>query len=343
MSSKYKNIDLNYIKFNNNTFYVKWQLTRWCNFSCPFCSSRKDNVLVSQEEINQKAISLNNLLLSINKKAFKLKFIGGECCVYDLIQIIDKFTIPVKSISIVTNFYRELDYYKNLYSYCRKRKIEFLLNCSWHDQNIDFDNKFYELTYWCRQMNFKEPMVIFVLRNEEDCELVEKYKTNNINRISILLERDQNGKVISKSFTRDYFQKFNSTKIQLDSGKYLVSFKHENIQCNSLSWLMNSFEEGGFITEGRLCNAGINSIAVNSDGKIYKDSCRYLYENKDMLIGNIDENKLELPIKPIICHVNSYKNNKDIRCVLCTEHGLGKITDHNAYSKIISEVSNDEQ
>lgn len=331
----YKNTDLDYIKFNNNTFYVKWCITRWCNFNCAFCNFKKDNFLFSQDEINEQAIILNNLLSDKIKKDFKLKFIGGEPCVYDLTQILDRFTISIKSISIVTNFYRELDYYKDLYLYCNKKHIEFLLSCSWHDQNKKFDSKFYELTDWCRENNLKDPGVIFVLRNESDCKLIEKYKKDNIKRISILLERDKYGKVINRPDMIKYFNDFNSNKLNLRTGKYSVSINHKEVICNSLSWLTNLLEEGGFVTEGRLCDAGINSIVINPDGKIYRDSCRYLYENDDLLIGNINEKVLNLPTEPLICRINTYKNNKDVRCILCNDHGFDKIIDYDSYNKVI--------
>ena len=194
------NKDIKRITYTGNTFFVKWYTNTWCNFHCPYCF--QDNSLIfkeTQEELEKKAEYINKLLFAndVNTKfkGLDLRLIGGECTIYDLTKLVDKFELPIKRLGITTNFSRSIDYFKNLYEYCKSKNILLILNCSYHLENKNFFDKMLELSDWCKQNNFRIPDTTIVLGKDFDTTNLLKYIDLGLSKITIKIQRRPDGTV----------------------------------------------------------------------------------------------------------------------------------------------------
>lgn len=86
---------------------------------------------------------------------------------------------------------------------------------------------------------------------------------------------------------------------------YKVTFKDGTIaEFKSISNFLSNLDEEGFIPNNFICYAGFNGILINWDGKAYRTNCQEL-EGAEM--GNIDNDIIYLPTKPILCTNKSYR------------------------------------
>ena len=119
-----------------------------------------------------------------------LKLIGGECTIYNLIAVLDKFTVNIKNISLTTNFFRPNQYFKDLFSYCRSRCINLSLCLSKHEENKNFYDKALDLTLWCRENDYKDPEICIVAPFDLNYLDLTKYMDLGLKRIRISPVRD---------------------------------------------------------------------------------------------------------------------------------------------------------
>ncbi len=303
-------------------FLISWHVTGWCNFHCPYCIDGKGKSALNSIESVKEMTEKINIFIENNvdsSKSVKLRLYGGEPSIYPWPNILEKIT-RLNSLVLPTNFSNSLNYYKELYLYCYKRKIKLILNCSCHPEAKDFVAKIIELTNWCRQQKAKgihilEPIVTFVVDDSFNFNIINELETNRVDKIKLTVKRDLNNKKIEicdflKKKVLEYNKKYQKLypypqlKIVFDNGieaKYI----------NSTS-LISKFNDGGFDPTGFYCNAGVNSIAIESNGDVLLARCDYLRQKR---IGNIYDDNFKLKKDIFRCELN--KNSNDSRCALC--------------------------
>ena len=107
---------------DKNVFKISWKMTDYCPYSCSYCymsdavekaRAKKDNP--TQEQCELIASQFDKYLETHAKpeQTVWLHLIGGEVAIFDLIGILDKIK-RLNHISIATNLYRPLEYWKKL-------------------------------------------------------------------------------------------------------------------------------------------------------------------------------------------------------------------------------------
>lgn len=322
MNEFYKSKIIKEISPISNCFLISWHVTGWCNFHCPYCidglGKSKFTTISDVENVSKKINTFieNNINL---EQPVKLRLYGGEPSAYPWINILNNIK-RLDSLVMPTNFSNSLEYYKELYLYCNKRNVNFILNCSCHPEATDFVNKMIALTNWCREQRklgiyLSEPINTFVIDDNFDLSPIKILENNNINKIKFTIKRDiHNKKVKVSDFWEnkvlEYDEKYQNL-IHSPQLKVTLTDGSEDYFINSTS-LISKFEDGGFDPTGFYCNAGINSIAIETNGDVLLSRCDYLKSN---YIGNIFDENFKLDKKTFKCELN--KNDGDSRCALC--------------------------
>ena len=313
----YKNKDIVEIKNLNNFFVISWYITGWCNYNCPYCinSDLRCN-WIDESVIIQRAENLNNLINNnLKDKNISLKLLGGEVTYYSLERILDKIT-KLDKVSLITNLSQPVEYFIDLAKYLDKREIKFVLICSKHEQNKDFDNKFIMLSKKLRELNtltgrkfaFFEPQLNVVVDDNFDWKTLDIFVNNGIIKINPTVKRDLNEKNIEiknstllkiKNFKEEQ-EKFVINKTKKLS--YRVIFNDCEKDFNSALSLTNYLDNNGFLSKGFMCNAGVKTLAIMPNGDVFKCSCPYLINYK---IGNINNYEdINLDFKNVICNIS---------------------------------------
>ena len=306
------------IELTQNYFLINWHLTEWCNYNCPYCCNvqRKDKPkFIPEKEIENRLININDKII---KKVDQnilifLKLIGGEVSFYNWIKLLDKVE-RLDKITMVTNFSQKLEYYQDLYKYCRKRNISLILLCSYHEENKDYFKKSIDLYKWCLENGFSRPSIRLMVGKNFDISLIDKYKQNGItpnlskirdaNNKVLPLPEDVDNKLMTSIFTR-----------KAPFGKLKVTYKDNNVEYfkNEVS-LTNYIQNNGFDPTGFVCSAGTTTLYIDDKGNVTKGGCRYLF---DKYLGNIVSDDIEIPTENIICRLNENNTGERKYCSLC--------------------------
>jgi len=315
--SLYKNSDIKSIEYSRNVYRIKWRLTGWCNFHCPYCIDRlnkeekgkwnTNNLLVNRAKKLNEFIKYNNI-----KSPIHLSLLGGEVTFLDLKSIISNID-NISNINLTTNFSKDVNYFKDLFIWCKNKNIKLFINCSYHEENSNFYSKFIELNDWCKLNHFSTPRISRVITEDVDIESwIKPYTDNGINKI--MLTRNKN--VYTDEFNLLSTKQLNDSielakNYENDNKKpkdYKVTFKDNTVKYfTSISHFLNNLDNDGFIPNGFMCNCGMNGIMVNWDGNIYGSHC---FELGNKPLGNIDTENILIPNKLYYC------NNTEIRCCL---------------------------
>lgn len=317
--SKYKTENIKYIKSLHPYFLINWHVTGWCNYHCPYCINAKIRTeWIDESVVVEEAKRINNLILSNKLKYNKiaLRLIGGEVSFYNWPLILDNIKLLHK-IVIVTNFSNELNYYKDLYNYCKKRNINLFISVSKHNENIDFDNKIIELTKWCRDNNYKDPQVTIIANNNLDTDYIENLKLKGIKRIRVSLVRDLN-----QFCSIDYADRKSTLRYNEEYRKNSNSYRQFEVTfmdgskeqfCNS-SEITNLMSDGGFNPEGFYCDSGCSTIAILPNGDVVRNICSFL---RDKPLGNLFKDDILIPADGVMCEINKKFDTDRKRCTLC--------------------------
>jgi len=331
----YKMNNILSIEPTKDYFMICWHMTGWCNYHCHYCiAEHLRTKWIDENVIIKRAINLNNFINKNIDKNRKIvyKLSGGEVTYYNLPKILDNIQ-RLDKVIVATNLSQKLDYYYELEDYCFKRNIQLVLLCSWHDENKNFENKFIELTNWCRskpkqKFNYKDPQATIVVTKNFDKTKLNKLLDNNLWRIRLTRERDANQKNVSLSnemldYVYEYNRLYDSKAITNEkSFCYKVTYSNGEQKFACASNLTNFLDSSGFIPDGYYCTAGIDSIAVLPNGNISLARCDYLINN---ILGSIDNyENIQLPKDGIICHLNGNSSEKNKRCDLCAGTRLFK-------------------
>ena len=323
----FKNSDILSIEYTRKVFRVKWRLTGWCNFHCPYCINKGNSENSGEWNTNdiliERAKKINKFLKESNiRYPLHLNLIGGEVMFLDLIKILSNID-NISNLNITTNFSRDLEYFKTLFNWSRANKIKLFINCSWHEESKNFKEKFIQLTNWCRNNKFSLPRASFVITDKVNLdELLSGYKDAGITKIVLQKVKDNSTDIIfdvlnSKNEATILNSNRSYEKINTQPKDYKVTFKDGSVEeFTSISNFLTRLDAGGFIPNGYRCSSGLNGILINWDGQVYRTNCIEL-ENRP--IGNIDTDVIRLPKEYYIC------NNKETRCCLRNGSSVYKI------------------
>lgn len=297
-------------------FKVSWKMTNSCNYRCPYCYMAKavakgDNH-TSEETVLKIASKIDDITsIQAKGRTVQLHLIGGEVSQYNLINVLDKIK-KVRKLIIVTNFSAPTDYWLNLKSYCKKRKIQPNIIASFHLTQCDHEG-FIEKAI---KVHASVKSVINPDNINEYKPYFEKLKKNNI-RIEITVERDSENsckQFIDKEI-QDYVDTVNDTLVKKDVYFNVKTKDGKVIPFGTNISFINSIDIGGFDPEGFLCTAGLDDIRILPDGRLQRAGCRHASILND--IGNI-LGEYTLPTKPIICHTTEADKNGLQRHRMCT-------------------------
>ena len=334
----YYNSDIGAITYNAKTYFIKWYMNTWCNFHCPYCIQHdKSNAKDSQEVIESRAKNINQILINngINKPLF-LRLLGGECTIYNLINVLKQFTVKIDTVGITTNFSMPNSYFQELYLWGKENKIKLHLTLSYHKEHKTFFKKALEFTNWCRNNGFKDPEITLIITKDFDYNIIEKYKKLGLSRFKPILARGEGNVWLENTdLLKDWAIKLRqNNNVISDKGPYEIEIADKKIKCRNLSWLSNDIDYNGFIPDGRYCSAGVTGITIRPAGDIYRSACAML-NNKEYLIGYTNNVNTILPKDPILCKINSYQGYAS-RCNLCNHNNISKIVDQELFDKALS-------
>jgi len=326
-------------------FDVMWSLTTWCNYKCSYCFQQPHtNFMKPINEILYEASRINEIILDYKKTNVRLSLLGGEITYYDLIKVLEKFTCNLTRVVLVTNFSQRFEYFTRLYEYCKNRNIHLQLMCSYHEVGDEFFEKYIKLVKWCLDNDQPFPYVSFVLDNDFDFTIFERFKDlphslthfnvkQSVNN-SCLFPLNEETKLKWKNIVDDKFKWSNNRLIKpflerrkenaksiwwlTDERGYEVTYNN-----NDKRFLHNLKEvmmENPSILNGpvRYCTAINRNLFIEEDGNLYSCSTNVLTP-----LGNIKNyktknyhtiNDFTCEVKNCaLCHeVNIYKNLKDL-------------------------------
>ena len=324
--TKFKTENIKSIIRLKNEFLISWHTTGWCNFHCPYCVDGRDKTPFTKPElITDIAKSINKFIINNipEDKKVRLRLYGGEPSYYNWIEILDEIK-HLNTLVLPTNFSRDINYYKDLYDYCKSRNVLLVLNCSKHAEAVNYDNKIIELTKWCLDKKYMTPILTFVVNDNFNFKQLDYLKDNGIDRIRLTLERDLFGKWLPVSNnTLNLVREYNETYENKFSGKTLKIIFTDNTssEFTNTTDFNNLMSDGGFNPDGYLCDTGMNNIAIWENGDVCYNRCE-LY--RDKIIGNILTDDIKLNDKPIICTLNKSFNTTEMKCHLCHNNTIWK-------------------
>lgn len=319
--SLYKNENIQSIEYTRDVFRIKWRLTGWCNFRCPYCIDRfnkeekghwnKFDLLLTRAKNINKFLRYNNITKSIH-----LSILGGEVTYLDLKSIVSEID-NISNLNLTTNFSRELNYFEDLFVWCRSKNIKLFINCSYHEQNKNFTEKFLELTEWCKLNHFSTPRVSRVIVDDLDIEdWLKPYTDAGITKIMLTRNKDAHTDAFNLFDSKqekdsiDLASKYEFSKDNKPKDFKITLKDGTKLYFSSISHFLNNLDNDGFIPNGFNCNCGKNGVMINWDGNVYGSHC---FELADKPMGNIDQDQIKLSDKLYYC------NNSKIRC--CVRNG----------------------
>lgn len=288
---------------STNIFKLSWELTRACNYRCPYCyqQGHQEYQLENTQETMEAEAKGISLLLDEIKRPTHLHLIGGEPTLYDLLPILKSMTTPyLYSCIIVSNFSRPLEYYTEIIEYCNSRKISMTYLASFHIEETEprkHTRPFIEKVIALK--NVVRVKVVVTPENMEDYRpYVEEMVAHDV-PLSCSCARDLGNNANEDKKVRDFVEHYNSiseARVPFHPYIYCLTKDGELKDYTSNTGLLEDIE-GGFIGEGFECTAGIDIMRVNKNGDITAAPCHTGLHNK---IGNVLTG-WTIPTKPVIC------------------------------------------
>lgn len=301
-------------------FLINWHCTGWCNFHCPYCINEKwRGGWIDEQRKILEAKRINELLKRSNiNYPISFRLIGGEPGYYNWPKILE-YIEQINKITFVSNFSNTLQYYKDLYIYCKKRNINLFMGLSKHEEAVDFETKVIELTRWCKENKYSEPQVVVVADNNFDESYVKYLNANGVNRVRVSLMREETDQTnYVNPEVRDKVIYYNEV-YQSQRPKYRqyeVTFMDgSKEQFCSGSDLTNLMDGGGFNPEGFYCSSGETCLAILPNSDVVRNKCDFL---KDEILGNLLKDEITVPNDCVLCELNKKFGTTNRCCTVCT-------------------------
>ena len=307
-----------------STFKIAWQLTKWCNYSCPYCITHSDKIThreESQELIEHYVQKIHELIETKILKlpdveAIEMLFIGGEVTYYDLERVLSIIGPSyLNRLSITTNFSRDNDYFVSLNKFCNQNDIRLHLTLSYHERGggQEEQDEFVEKMLDLKRRGVRTLTAATVINEsnlEHKMQFIHRMEENGIT-LSIQRERRASGLAVLPIDVSNYIQKH--YKEDLNDKHVKVTLK-DGQTCSFVDRhsFLSALNDEGLKTQGMKCTAGINSIRIKCDGIVRRGPCKYLQDT--LTLGTLEDiNSIELPTQMITCELG-----QDKICTLCS-------------------------
>lgn len=277
---------------------VKWRLTRDCNFKCSYCLQKNcvsnlqgyTNAQEDYEACLSIADEVNRCIEEMQSTKLRLFLIGGEITIYTVEQLkalLEKLSSKkIIQLYIVTNFFRDVNYFVELEEYLKSRGIVFYLCCSLHVAGIsfeDFTKKILELKERTT-IDFKVQKVLTTQNNEN----IEKLKAFcKENEIEYLIDGDLSyksfnfkGELKCESFLR----KNPRYKVILEDGSVDYIQTRNSLMLGQEKKFEYDTRHNAFFTNGKYCTMGVDYLYIARtfiSGATQDGKCRELTPIKD--------------------------------------------------------------
>ncbi len=326
------------IKYGDDTFVLRWHMTRICNYDCKFCiqGNKKNKILSSKGESHKLRMEIADKIIEfiendLNKNFNKLNIflIGGEVTILpDFIDILKKF-INVKFdgnviIHITTN---------NSASEETLIKIKDLFN-NVEKRYFSYSASFYKDYTTIEQFMDKLKILYSNKRLYHIACIMEKYKLKTLSKkmkkflkkppISVSVgypilndsdyfnfikakkkyknKVDTINPIIIRKYDTDLSLKFRNKLAKSDKKFIKVTLvngeKRYFTNTQKLSLVIT--DKDYFDTSDFICDAGIRNISIDNVG----DICRCPTVRSKAIRGNVLKDKIELLDKPEKCQSN---------------------------------------
>lgn len=312
MSNKYifpiKFVNSNIIDRDYITFIVN--MTNACNYMCKYCC---ESCTLSSSS-NTQFIDCNVLFTFFEAfkkqhydKKLKISLYGGEPTLHpQLFDFCKKVSCYDNEIylEVFSNFSSDVKFYQQLLA----NNVKLIL--TFHNvatlPYMQFFEKLSSLDI--KQLNNVIVNIMYESDNTKNAlkllDLTKKYYVmNNANTCNVILKLVRDTSNYTQHYTcqqLDEFISVNSQYSQTSEKLYTIEYSNgktstktlEDLECttsNFYHWL---------------CNAGCTSYYVNVNGKIYPCVTNFYYENvsnRNMSIGNIQNNQKLLPCRQTLC------------------------------------------
>lgn len=317
------------IKFNEDTYTIRWNVTKICNYNCDFCiqGNRKKHLEDSKGESYELRKKICDNIIEfietkINKKFSKLRIylIGGEVTILkEFIEILEKFSNckfeGTMEIHITTNLScskKTLEKIKTIVKENKNKKYirNIEISASYYKQfttekefirQIKTLRKNNLLNYISKKHRLKSNFRIkltYPLITDED------YKKYLIFKIKNLIYADGIGYIYIRNYKKEI-----SPKLKEKLSKKNKTYRMKVTMKNNEVYYFKTPSEIKFLTEnnepfnpyGMICDTGIYNISISNVGVISRcPSC-----SKKTEIGSIFDKNIDLITKPTCCP--SYK------------------------------------
>lgn len=298
---------------------ITWQVSDVCNYKCTYCNPGNYGAKHKNLDTKQYIKVLDQIIEHFLKEhytEFKFFFSGGEPTVWPPLLEICEFIrskVPRATIAVNSNLSRPLSWWKQNHKYFNDVVASFHIEGCNQDvylANVKFLQ--YKLNYLaCRILMHDD-------RFQEVVDFSEKLKkelTNCIIEYAALFEelKPQSEMYHYKDDWKREFIKNNSYVYKRD-----IEFSHLGHQ--NEAYCYEVYEDGtrNGLNATRLISSGHNnfkgwrcwindSIFINPAGDIKLASCQL-----SRSVGNINDEKISLMSRPVICSVNSCGCGTDI-------------------------------
>ena len=288
------------LKVDSDTFVIKWNMTKLCNYYCKFCiqGSREEHLKKSVKEANnlRKEICSNliNFIenkLNYNYKKLKIILIGGEVTIlsdfYDILNKIVKtkydgyIEIKIKTnLSFNDSLIKKLN---NLFLIKNSKKRRLIISASYYKEftsEKEFINKIKKFNRYKNDflhrylLNFRKSnikvIINYPLIHDSDYDLFLSFKrkyTKIANSISYTIIKNYiysvSDEIKKLALSNDNNKDFCVT---LSNGekKYFPNITKIG---HAISDSKNVFDPSGY-----LCDAGVNNLYISNDGRLFRCS-----------------------------------------------------------------------
>jgi MoaA/NifB/PqqE/SkfB family radical SAM enzyme len=278
--------------------FVEWLINTVCNYSCSYCPAILNDGSYKTPALELVEGFISQLAHNFAGKEIFINLLGGEpSYIKNLTDYLDVFKKHGIKTQLITNLSREQKWWED-----NLDRIDSLM-ATFHMESAD-KKQFKKILRLCNERNF--PLKIKILatpgRVKEALD-IKNYIVEDESRYSIWLEEVQD-------HTRSFIDPGYTSK-----ELFIISQAVESKDFDSQGVFDESLfldEQGGeaSLNSGKLiikgqnhfkgwsCSAGINSLAINYDGNIYRGWCEV---GKTEPIGNIADKSVLFPTEEIIC------------------------------------------
>ena len=294
--------------YRKNIFYIQLFLFKACNYKCEYCITKSNTDDINKENLVKGFKNLDKFIKGHSEKhkdidTTSIQVIGGEPTLIDLIPYLDMINSKsFKIFKLMTNFYRPINYFEDLYNYKIKRDLDIQFTLSFHALKMD-KNEFFEKYKLLTQMFEKKNVNISIVVNDTNINKVKEFvsdvkETGIIDFKKMKFKKDFTKNQVSKEVS-DFVDEMILTKPWPETS--LIKYNDGSIDEVNLNKIRCIYGKYDFNPQGFHCETKLGKNHCKIDfktGNIY--FCKRCMDKKEC-IGNLFENKYNFDITDDIC------------------------------------------